>query len=293
MAQARTLLQDAIARLGGSFTRMDSETRAQKSMIAALIDVLAGKAGGDGSARAPVTVQAFAHEAGIVLQQFIEMLATVSKQSIKTVYKIDDMAQEMDAIFKLVTNINDIAEDTYILALNATIEAAHAGEAGRGFAVIADNVRQLSKKTQRFNEQIGNEIEKARSTVTEVRQIISEMASRDLNVALAGKDRVQQMMDQLKGSEELVARTLAEATDLNDRIKAATFEAVTALQCEDILNQLLAGAQSRLDRIRHLTHSTEPGTDLEGAAAATVPSPDLASSPVQQQSMMPGDVELF
>ena len=69
------------------------------------------------------------------------------------------------------------------MALNAAIEAARAGEAGRGFAVVADEVRKLSLNSNILNEQIRKQAENAKKTVDQVRQLVSDTASKDMQEA--------------------------------------------------------------------------------------------------------------
>jgi methyl-accepting chemotaxis protein len=230
-----------------------------------------------------------------VLHQFTDLLATVSKQSIRTVYRIDDMARELDAVFKLVASVNEISEETFILAVNATIEAAHADGGGRSFSVIASNVRELSKKTRRFNEQIESQIVKARQTVNEVREIIGDMASRDLNVALAGKERVQEMLLQLQNVERFVASSLDKATDSAGLIRTAADEAVTALQFEDILMQILQEISGRVEELKRSRASREGAPSATPLAASDNRRPNgrLPLDTIQQRSVTPGDIELF
>lgn len=249
VAQARELLGDAVKRLANNFTGLDQEANSQR---AALQEVLAALSSPTAGNNGRVSVAAFATETSEVLRQFAELLATVSKQSVRTVYRIDDMAAQLDQVFRLVTSINEIAEETFILAVNATIEAAHAGNSGRSFSVIAGNVRELSKKTRRFNEEIGTQIAKARSAVDDVRSIISEMASRDLSTALSGKARVQSMLESMESFEQLV-RDALECTDAAaERISEVTGEGVAALQFEDVMTKLLASTERRAERASRL-----------------------------------------
>jgi methyl-accepting chemotaxis protein len=292
VGQAREILSDAIRKIASSFQVLDQQTASQKTVIKDVLDVISG-AGGKNANHISATV--FARETSQVLHQFTDLLATVSKQSVRTVYRIDDMARELDAVFKLVASVNEISEETFILAVNATIEAAHADGGGRSFSVIASNVRELSKKTRRFNEQIESQIVKARQTVNEVREIIGDMASRDLNVALAGKERVQEMLLQLQNVERFVASSLDKATDSTGRIRNAADEALTALQFEDILMQLLQEVSARVaDMQRSRTEDSSRTAEPLAPASDTRRSQGrLALDTIQQRSVVAGDIELF
>jgi methyl-accepting chemotaxis protein len=281
IAQARSILADAVGKLAHSFGSLDVETASQRRIIEGLLATLSS--GASAETTDILSIRVFAQETQAVLEEFTDLLATVSKQSIKTVYRIDDMTQELDGIFQLVTSIDEIAEETYLLAINASIEAAHAGENGNAFTVIATNVRALSKRTRTLNEQIGSQIGKARKTVEDVRRIIGEMASRDLNVALAGKERVQHMLEKLASFERLVADTLAQVNGITGRISEAAAQAVTGLQFEDILTQLLGTVTQR---VRNLASGARP----EGEVG---PGRSQPRDVVQQQSMEVGKVELF
>jgi methyl-accepting chemotaxis protein len=295
VGQARDILTDAIRKIASNFQVLDHQTASQKALIQEILDAISGTAGKNAN---HISAQVFARETSQVLHQFTDLLATVSKQSIRTVYRIDDMARELDAVFKLVASVNEISEETFILAVNATIEAAHADGGGKSFAVIAANVRELSKKTRRFNEQIESQIVKARQTVNEVRETIGDMASRDLNVALAGKERVQDMLLQLQTFERFVATSLDKATHSAGLIRTAADEAVTALQFEDIVMQLLQEILARVEGLKELHARQElasppdmtrrPAEDHSGRAPG-----QRTLDAIQQRSVVVGDIELF
>ena len=89
---------------------------------------------------------------------------------------IDALARAADQIGDIVSVINEIAEQTNLLALNATIEAARAGEAGRGFSVVASEVKTLATQTGKSTEQIGAKVAEIQSTTREVVNSLTSVA---------------------------------------------------------------------------------------------------------------------
>ncbi len=297
--QARAILADAVAKLGVSFSTMETETQVQKEMMQGLLVSLSRDSGASAAPATPATpaglqrptkinIHEFTMETGAFLTQFTDLLATVSQQSLQTVDRIDDMVQELDGVFSLIDSINGIADESFILAVNASIEAARtkdASQTGHSFSVIASNIRELSKKTRRFNDQIGTQIGKARTTVNEVRAIIADMASRDLNVGLSGKQRIERMMADLAEFQRFMTDNVDRASGATARIASATSEAVTALQFEDILSQLMMSIRQRVERIA--------GAGAARPIAADGSPPRAAATGPDQHDMTPGKVEIF
>ncbi|WP_420331964.1 methyl-accepting chemotaxis protein [Oceanicaulis alexandrii] len=130
--------------------------------------------------------------------------------------QLTSAANEIDQVVKL---ISDIAEQTNLLALNATIEAARAGEAGKGFAVVASEVKTLAEQTGRATGQISNQITQIQSAtgdvesaMEEVRGVIEEM----LNVAAA----INAAIDEQRAASNEIASSAQSAASETQRVSA-------------------------------------------------------------------------
>ena len=120
----------------------------------------------------------------------IDLLSTEIAQASNAVSMLNENATKIDAV---VTTINGISEQTNLLALNAAIEAARAGEQGRGFAVVADEVRTLAGRTQSATVEIKTMIEALQSGTRNLTQVMS----RTVEQAEEGKKQVLQTGEDL------------------------------------------------------------------------------------------------
>jgi len=142
----------------------------------------------------------------------INLLSTEVQQATEAIHELNE---ESEVIGSIVGVISGIAEQTNLLALNAAIEAARAGESGRGFAVVADEVRSLASRTQESTQEIGEMINKLRSSVHNAIEIMERgRMQSDLSVEQAEK---------AGQSLEGIAKAVATITDMNTQI-ASTIE---------------------------------------------------------------------
>ncbi|WOB52016.1 methyl-accepting chemotaxis protein [Xanthomonas hydrangeae] len=305
--RARELIRQAVSGLGGSFEAMNRKSRQQSQALARIVD----RAGDDGSAG--VDVARFAQHASSRMEQLVEALEQVSGQSTNTVHHIDEMAQHLDGIFALLEDVKSIADQTNLLALNAAIEAARAGEAGRGFAVVADEVRNLSERSTTFNEQIRKLAHSSKESISKVRETVSQLASRHMDRSREARHESAAMLENVAQINASLGDGMREISECARSIDGSVAEAVRALQFEDIATQTLSGIHTHLDRLtainreavalQELLHRNGGVYDSDLVAALAKVSNRLRDmrvewerpphKPVAQQGMGAGTVELF
>ncbi|UQB42976.1 chemotaxis protein [Thiomicrospira microaerophila] len=258
LGQVKELVAEAIETLNNSFTGLHQQTTQQYELVLSLLANLGGT--GEG-----MSIEKFSSETKQVLQQLIDMISHGSHRSNQTMHKIDEMVTQIDGIFHLLEDVKGIADQTNLLALNAAIEAARAGEAGRGFAVVADEVRKLSLNSNQLNEQIRLKAQKANQTVEQVKSIVSEMASKDMEQAATSQNRVNTMLADLEAMNTTISSKLGDVSGIIGDIEKSVSNAVRSLQFEDIVRQLVEQVMNHLENLNSFSREINHYLDAEKA----------------------------
>lgn len=254
--KVRNLAEESSLALHKSFTVLMENTQREQELLESITKDLTRREHqekADGTQ--DVSLHQFAKEVGDILDVYVGLFVNVSDKSIQAVHKIQDMLKELDGMFKLISEIRGLAEQTNLLALNAAIEAARAGEAGRGFAVVADEVRKLSQSSGALNDEIRVKAEATKSTVADVEKVVGEIASLDMNIAINAKGHLEGMLAELERVNDRVTHTARQGSEISALINKEVMRSMTALQGADRISQYSDNLSNNVLSLRNHLHN--------------------------------------
>ncbi len=192
-------------------------------------------------------------EGGEVVQASVHGMERVAEIVEDAAKKITELGKNNEHIGDIIGVINEIADQTNLLALNAAIEAARAGEHGRGFAVVADEVRKLSQRTTQATEEISTVIKNIQTDVNSAVQSINS-GNKEVQQGKELTQRVEEVMKKFIDSTNVVVE------NINEVANASKEQASAAEQVEQniaIINNVASESAIGLQQIANAT------TDLE------------------------------
>ena len=208
--------------------RMHDTLTAMEQMNMAVLDI--SKNAGDAAANSD-NMRNTATDGQNIVEQVVSSISQVQKNSMDLRADMEKLSDEAQSINRIMTVISDIADQTNLLALNAAIEAARAGEAGRGFAVVADEVRKLAEKTMSATTEVGAAIENIQqSTRRNMEHVDRAVTSIEEVTGLAhtSGDRLRDIVEITTLSTDMV-RAIATASEQQSASTAQINETVEAV----------------------------------------------------------------
>ncbi|MGD0584955.1 MAG: methyl-accepting chemotaxis protein [Oryzomonas sp.] len=203
---------DSVHKLANGLTRNSEALAGQSTTIATASEEMATTSCDIAhncllTANAANKVEGFASESAYIVMESVNIMNTIAEQVRESAAAVGNLGHRSEQIGEIVGTIEDIADQTNLLALNAAIEAARAGEQGRGFAVVADEVRALAERTTRATREISEMI---KAIQDETRKAVSLM---DNGVAEVERG----VLESAKSSEALV-EVLSQISEISSQV---------------------------------------------------------------------------
>lgn len=256
-----TMVENATVDLSDRFQALAEASQDQLNRMTSIIDV-ANAVHVDGEDIPLSDVTKFVES---VLVDVIETILALSKHAMNMVYALDDVAREVDKAEQSIVGIEKINRQTNLLALNATIEAHRAGEAGKTFVVVANEVRDLSRSTNQLAETIRAQIGAVAAGVRQGHAILKQIATIDMSTHILAKDRLDKLMGGLNDQHQHFSTVLMEAARASNHISETVSQLVTGIQFQDRAKQHM---EHVIDTLHVLERAVQ---ELQGQVRAAVP----------------------
>lgn len=291
LSSIKSTQDDAVETLSNAFSSLKALVAQQIQCIDALLSVDSTQ-----TQSYSERMRTFAQETDGTLTQFIDSTEQMSSSTKHLMDQVQTIQQAMPTVIDALSGIDDIAAQTNLLALNAAIEAARAGEAGRGFAVVADEVRALSTRSTQFSDVIKTQVENIRSLVDKLTDTAEFVASQDISQVVNAKAHISDQLAEIIRKAEADLITTKQIEDIGSQLDDSINTAIRGMQFGDI------NGQYTQDMLKFILEqlATLNATNIESfVRALNEYQKGLAQkgkndhNPVSATSMDAGEVELF
>lgn len=294
LAKIISTQNDAVDTLTAAFGRFNNLSEQQQNIIEDLITY-----GANHEVSYIDKIHDFALQTGKTIDNFIEVTTFTSTSLTALTNQVNKITSEMPDVVKALNDIDQIASQTNLLALNAAIEAARAGEAGRGFAVVADEVRALSNRSSKFSESIQSKLAEISRQVEAINLAVHKIADQDFSFVEEIKQSTHQVLDEILAKSKQDQKNANILQGLAQDLQQAINDAIRGLQFGDINGQHLIYIKNIMDVMSaglkkcHVIDEPYSTETIYAFVASLSAQRQQGKNPVSSSSMTSGEIELF
>ena len=241
-------------------TATSSQQESQATSVASALEELAATSNDIAktleSTQGTVTLSVDTTKKGsLSIEASLSSMETIQSQTANLNAILHELGSSIATIGNILSVIHEVSDQTNLLALNAAIEAARAGEAGRGFAVVADEVRKLAERTAGSTKEIGTIIQGLQKSSSKAQQAMEETSRQVEESARLGKESLSTLEAIIKGSEEVLDATTTISS-------AITQENATIEEVNSNIQGIAQGTSQSVNALKETALVTQELSDL-------------------------------